>query len=800
MPGLVLLGVVIGAWLAIGGVHHVSRAGLHGGLALGLGLCAALHERSLRNAGKVVPLAKAVAVLLGACAIGLLPLPRLLRLAVAPANVAARPDFGWWTLSLDPELTIGELCDLLLPLGALVLAVAWGAVWWRRTGIERAMRWALVAVCAVGAVHAVSGATALFGLVPTSLAPPARFYAPFIDPNHLGTAIALLLPGAASWAGSPETPRRERIAWGIVCVVAVGFVVVIGSSGALAAVIVAGFALAWRARSSSAAGGVGAGVGVGALAGIGGASVVAAGALWAIDPDSGVTLRDRMVTWTAAIQALPGWWFAGSGGGTFESALQPRLASFTGWAHAHMDPLEWVVEHGLLGVVAAGVAWMWLRPSAVARSRRQEDEGIGPNEAPSWPARWQPRADAWTIAVLAVAVHALVDFPLQIPALAIGAAVAWGLRRGAYEPRVEVPPATVRAILGVLAALELAACGWEARAAAVDAAVLDVQAHGLRARSNASATLRRWAPWRAENEMLEAWSLEAANPAGAAVLARALAADHPDDPRALRVAGRILGRAGLADEARAAYDRSIERFPGDWRTWVARAADAPDDLALASWQEAFAHGAPARYVALAWRELPVGLVWLDVGAQREARFSVSLGAFLAAHDDRETAALAYEQAYLIDPDEPPHAGYAQVLIALGRIDAAERFVAAGLAVRPDDLGLQQQQAELLEHRDRFDDAADAWVRLADRRPQALARALRAIERGQGAAQAVKYGERLSLTRTLDPAAVLELARMRRDIGDYVGCSTDVERSGLMATKAYGVRARALRDGCAAALR
>ncbi|MEQ1506924.1 MAG: tetratricopeptide repeat protein, partial [Myxococcota bacterium] len=277
--------------------------------------------------------------------------------------------------------------------------------------------------------------------------------------------------------------------------------------------------------------------------------------------------------------------------------------------------------------------------------------------------------------------------------------------------------------------------------------------------------------------------------------ARDLAAAHPDDPTALRIAGRVLAAAGAVDEAAQVYDRAITRYPGDWRTWVGRATDAPEDRRAQAWRDAVAHGAPPRFLERAWRVIPVGLYWLDAAATRDARFSANLGAFLETRGDPETAVLAYEQAYLIDPTEVPHPGYARVLLALGRNEEAARFVAQALAVRPDDARLLSQQAEILEAQGRFADASTIWLEVGVAHPVAVVRAMRATEQADGAAAAVRLADRLALTRPLDGSAVLERARLHRDLGEFGACAVDVERSGTLTHKQLGARARSLLDAC-----
>jgi tetratricopeptide (TPR) repeat protein len=259
----------------------------------------------------------------------------------------------------------------------------------------------------------------------------------------------------------------------------------------------------------------------------------------------------------------------------------------------------------------------------------------------------------------------------------------------------------------------------------------------------------------------------------------------------------VLARAGDPEGARSAYDRAIARFPGDWRTWVGRALDAPEGERTAAWRDAFAAGAPAGYLPHAWASLPVGLAWLEAGEGR-ARFSANLGAFLASKGDLEAAALAYEQAFLADPHEPPHAGYVQVLRKLGRLDDAARFVGSALAAHPDDLEMRQQEAEILEARDQWDEAAAAWFRIGAAKPDATARGLRAVEHQQGTAAALAQAERRALAEPLDDGATLERARMARDTGDYASCVAYIDAAGLQNSKRYGARAKTLREACATA--
>ncbi|MEQ1564241.1 MAG: Wzy polymerase domain-containing protein [Myxococcota bacterium] len=767
------------AWLGFGGVHHGTRSVLHLGVAAALLAVAAIPDASLTHAGVVLRLAAGSAVLLIPAAIGLVPLPEGVRAVLAPGTVEARPGFGWATSTLSAESTVGELCDLLLPLGVLLVAAAWGATWWRRSGVERALRFAFVGVVVVGALHAATGTTAMFGIVPSSMQPGQRFFAPFVDPNHLGTAVVMLLAPVLAAAVDPRREAWPRAGWAIAAGAGAALLAWIGSSGAVAAAAVVVVGTTWRLGRAT----------PGRLAAGGVAAAIAALVWMAVaDPQGAVTFPDRLRTWNRALTTLPSFWFAGSGGGTFGVAIEPLITDFTAWGHAHDDYVEWLLEFGALGVVALPVvAWFWW-------PRRDGAAPASTSSDPTRPHARPERADLLLVSIAGVCVHALVDFPLQIPALAMCVGALWGLRRGAYESRVPAAPRTVRWAVVPFALAELAACGWEARTAAVDRAT-----QGIRVATEAPAAARTlsWlAPWRPELGLADAMrASRSGDPAAAAAAARGVIARHPNDPSALRLAATILASSGDPAGARAAFDRSIARYPGDWRTWVSRAQASTGGDAADAWQAAFRAGAPAKYLAEAWPTLPLGLVWLEAGATREARYSAILGDFLAeasagGHRDAETAALAYEQAWLLDPHEPPRAGYARVLLTLGRDDDAARYVAEALKVQPNHPALRQIEVELLERRGEWESAAERWMALVPQRPELLARAMRASEHAHGPDRALGLAER---EVKLHPTAILERARLERDRGHPATCAAQLERSGLLDEPKYANWQRAAQN-------
>jgi hypothetical protein len=121
--------------------------------------------------------------------------------------------------------------------------------------------------------------------------------------------------------------------------------------------------------------------------------------------------------------ALPasGWW--GFGPGTFQitfpfftQSLGDRVAGV--WQNAHDDYLQAMMEWGYLGGALWAVLLFGGLGLAIARHRAQQR---------SWDAETRLFSSAGILSVGGLMLHALVDFPLQIPSLQLYAAVLLGL-------------------------------------------------------------------------------------------------------------------------------------------------------------------------------------------------------------------------------------------------------------------------------------------------------------------------------------------------------------------------------------
>ncbi len=333
------------------------------------------------------------------------------------------------------------------PGSALALAIAWtglalASVLWSRSA--DASLDAAAAIAAAGVVFLVAtllpdatarrelaGSFAVLGAVVAGLAVGAvalgeRADFPFGNPNHL--AAWLLLPAGIGFAASAsrESVRRGRredgLLWfGLVAITGAGIAATrsVGAGLAVAAGLGGYLALSW----------LGARRGV-VLAALGFVATAIALTLlpaawpgWVPAEAAGAESSPglRWAVWGASARAA---WEAGPlgvGAGAFPAAFLGERPSGVPYAarHAHSEPLHGLVELGLPFLVlalATGVV-------AVRSVGRRLARGASRT---TWGA---------VTALLALAAHSLVDFPLHIPAVALAAAALagplWPRPRGA---------------------------------------------------------------------------------------------------------------------------------------------------------------------------------------------------------------------------------------------------------------------------------------------------------------------------------------------------------------------------------
>ena len=119
------------------------------------------------------------------------------------------------------------------------------------------------------------------------------------------------------------------------------------------------------------------------------------------------TLGNRLPIWKEAIQIVPDYPILGTGYGTFELALrlrQPPEVSAR-WDHVHNDWLQVLTEGGILAFLAVGgLVFVFFHQARRAfRERKFGDLYLTCSVA----------------AIAAIGLHAFMDFPLRIPAIAV---------------------------------------------------------------------------------------------------------------------------------------------------------------------------------------------------------------------------------------------------------------------------------------------------------------------------------------------------------------------------------------------
>lgn len=390
----------------------------------------------------------------------LIPLPRGLVAAIASesADVWARslsplredgPSFV--TLSLEPVATRVQLLR-----GVTYLAVFIGAlrVARRQEGVaflERALLVSTVALAGAALLHPALGARKVFGVYEPgeAIAYDVHRLAPLLNTNHLAAYVNI----GSFLALGCVIERREALPRppALVIVLLLGAVTVwtLSRGGAaslvVGALIVTAMTLRARRRRRERVAGPAAVVVV-AIVGYAIASLAAfddARAKLAYNDLSKIGLIK------SAFELVRGHPIFGVGRGAFEATF-PRVRQGTGyWVYTHPENViaQWMTEWGVPVALLALVAIAWaLRPrTALARSR--------------------PPSGAWA-ALVAVALHNLVDFSSEVPgvvvALAVCAAmVTGGTGGGSPEPRrggvwarrpdavaVGLGGATVLAVLG----------------------------------------------------------------------------------------------------------------------------------------------------------------------------------------------------------------------------------------------------------------------------------------------------------------------------------------------------------------
>jgi putative inorganic carbon (hco3(-)) transporter len=407
---------------------------LHAALVGLLSLWILARERTVLPATARRALAL-TAIVLAVGAIQLIPLPGSVTALLAPQAHEARtllaPVLGIASapspISIEPLATV----DALLRFVAYLLIALAAAVALDTPARLRRAAWILALS---GAFQALYGATEYLSGHQHIFWYAKRFYTDeasgtFINRNHFATYLAATLPFALALALRPRQAEHPAESWrerglrllepggagrvtaGLAAAsIWIGVVLSYSRAGlavALAATVT--FAvLAARGRIRT----------VGRLAAVLVLlptivllfqEVRAPGERFVADEEDLRTFGGRIEVWRAGLGMAADHPVLGTGLGTFEAAFAPLRPPGVElrWTHVHSDWLEAAIEGGLL-TLAAMIAIFLLVGHHVLR-------GAG-----------SPLTAALAASVVALALHATVDFPLRIPALAVVAAVVLG--------------------------------------------------------------------------------------------------------------------------------------------------------------------------------------------------------------------------------------------------------------------------------------------------------------------------------------------------------------------------------------
>lgn len=373
--------------LVVGGVQRWTMAIV----ALLLGAALALQWFARRRLDGVSPLIVLIGTAAGLTALQLVPLPAgVLDLLNATGNglrddgAAIAGASTWPSISLDPAATLQSLAFFIILLGVALLAT-------RMVGSQGgrfAVLGSVAVVCGlaaiVTAVHTLVSADSLYGLYEPQFAKGGPIFGPLLNPNHLGSLMAIGAVLSLGLAFYHRQAAQLRVLWiviGVTCVVLVGaslsrgaiIGLVIGllvASGLLVTSRLTAPTLRRRRLRNDAP--------IFAVVGLGLAVALYMSAGGVVDQLGNTTVT---VEWDAPSSKYEAWKssltlvheapLVGIGRGATESVLtrvHPRSAHAT-YAHLENEYLTVLVEWGLLGVLLIGGILVWCAKTALPRWR-----------------------------------------------------------------------------------------------------------------------------------------------------------------------------------------------------------------------------------------------------------------------------------------------------------------------------------------------------------------------------------------------------------------------------------------------
>lgn len=395
---------------------------------------------------------------------GAVGLPALLLARARVEGVRLEPGAGTWSVTPDRGSPAVRSSLSVAPAATQGAALSWATaimffVVAAVLGRDPVARWWLLWTAA--AAGGIVGATAVLqrafgaGILPWLGESPqgSNLVGPFVNPNHTAAfAIMGALPAlglAQAILAQPDgrlTVRGIRVAltdrsWavprltvlGLLGILALAALALSGSRGGwlsfavgLAALVPARRVRAMLPAAVLAAAGLGVAVGLATWVGSPASDAPAPFSVGTRDP----SLSMRFDIWRGTLSMIGDHPWTGTGLGTFRWAYASyeRPGEWLITQQAHNDYLQLAAETGLVGAALA----LW---GLVAFGRRVLRRALSR-------AGGRPTTVAAAAAVLAGLVHAVVDFPLQMPAVALLFSILAGVVASAAEDQAPEAPET----------------------------------------------------------------------------------------------------------------------------------------------------------------------------------------------------------------------------------------------------------------------------------------------------------------------------------------------------------------------
>jgi O-antigen ligase/tetratricopeptide (TPR) repeat protein len=692
-------------------------------------------------------------------------LPRAAVALIGPGLASAQPGAPTLHLALVPEYAITQAATAGLWIGAGAVAMAISSLRRLRAMTPTLLIYTLALVLAFGWLHLGLEQEAVLGRYPKQAELRQGFFAPLVNSNHTGTLIVLALPAClAAWSAASTATRWT--ARGVTLVGALTLVW-INSAGAFAAA-----ALVVMLSRPPRIGGF--------LAGIGG--LAGLGALLAGDSNDVSSFASREQIWRAGFRTVGDHLWFGVGPGGFEPGVSAYRGDmwFRNLGHAHSDPLERLIETGLVGA-ALSLAAVMLLVRALRRSAFTHPLMIG---------------------VVGVMAHTLVEFPLQVPAVAMLVAFVVGTRL----PSSRIRPRWARAFLVILALLQWPAAAWQIGVSERDTAHAQLVKAGHKAASTTAqqAAVLTAGPHRHWRVVHQAWLLEAEGDADGAARAAKQAAESSADPAILRACANILARSRRWSGAETMLHRAQARSPWDFRNQATLARyhthQGQPEAAVEAWLRAFEMDAPLSLVAEAYDALPVGLVWLPVVERISQSYMRQLGKVLLQRGDVEMSLMVFDAARLQDDYAGPYYWHGRALLRAGRPEDAR-----ALAMQMLTKDTQHAQAHwVLGHAaTAVADHAAAEVHYRDAselEPDYRFSILQALAAQHGIEPALAQAANWRLAGLENDRAELEVGHLYASVGRWRECLDHLETTGLAERGKWSALATELERECRAASR